>query len=138
MAKIRLDLTDVQRCSKRGCKHEGMMHRHHTRHQWMFVVAFRITRPKQKKYIRFARSYARFNKRDVELLCIGHHGEIHELYDVIVINHCFRRVKKLQDFTWPEANRLMAALHKKYLKWKDIETKISNPPTTRIKGYTHD
>lgn len=136
--KIRIDLGDVPRCSKAGCKHRGLMHRHHTSHQWMFVKALAPMYHGQKKYTRFVKAYHRFNKKDVELLCPGHHGEIHELYDTIIIRYCMRRYKHPSLMTWHEINQLMALLKRKYLAWKDIETNISNPPTDRLEPWSAD
>ena len=92
----------------------------------------------RKKYTRFVKAYYRFNKRDVELLCPGHHGEIHELYDKIIIRYCMRRYKHLSLMSWPEINRLMTLLKRKYLQWKDIKTNTSNPPTDRHESWEGD
>lgn len=138
MANIHLDLTSIPRCSKRGCKHRGLMHRHHTGHQWIFVKAFAPIHRRRKKYKKFVQQYSRFNKKDIELLCPGHHGEIHELYDVIIIRFCRKRMRHITLLTWPEANMLMAVLKRKYKRWKEIKTNISNPPTARLEPWGDD
>jgi len=133
--KLRINLTNVPRCSKAGCTHRALMHRHHTSHQWMWVRAFAIRRSKEKKYRSFVKAYGRFNQKDIVLLCPGHHGEIHELYDDIITRAIYSHHVPLECFSWRQANRLMSSLRSRYLKWKDIETNISNPPTERLEPW---
>jgi len=104
----------------------------------MFVKAFAPIHARRKKYKRFVRAYSRFNKKDIELLCPGHHGEIHEIYDRIIIRFCANRMRHISLLTWPEANRLMALLKRRYLKWKDIKTSVSNPPSDRLEPWGDD
>jgi len=132
LTKITLDLRAIPRCAKSGCKHRELMHRHHTSHQWMFVIAFAQSHAKRKKYRQFVRRYSSFNKEDIELLCPGHHGQIHEVYDHIILRSVSRTLKPLAEYTWSQANILMSALRTTYYKWKEIETEESNPYSSRL------
>lgn len=135
--KLTISLTDIPRCSKAGCKHRGMMHRHHMSCEWMFVKQFAHTdKRRTKQYIKFKRRYVRFNKKDVALLCPGHHGEIHERCDILIRTATFKYRRHIADFNWRQAHTLMAQCKAEYLRWKDIKTNRTNPRTTRLQPWS--
>lgn len=141
MARLKVNLSQARVCSKKNCGHKGLLHRHHTKHPWMWVnlfvrdLNFR-TKKFKKRYRRFVNRYHSFNLKDWEYLCVGHHGEIHEVYDEIIIKNTVKKnYKPLSTYSWAEADALMNSLHKEYVEWKEIPATEANPFTARIKPW---
>lgn len=82
----------------------------------------------QDRYTAFVRRYYEFREEDVVHICSKHHREIHELYDPIIVKHCKRFRKPIADFTWPEAEVLMATLVSRCNQWLKRQTKGSDVP----------
>lgn len=101
----------------------------------MWVRAFAVRRYKEKRYRKFSDAYRRFNKKDIELLCPGHHGEIHEEYDLMITEAIYRSHIPLECWSWRQADKLMTSLRSRYMGWKDIKTDTSNPPTDRLESW---
>lgn len=115
------------RCAKHKCKtRDWVTHRHHLRHQFMFVKAFEW-RVKQSRYIAFVERYFEYRDEDTVRVCSSHHREAHEKYDIIIQRWIKRLRKPLRAFTWNEAEGLMDELEEYCRKWLNRSTPGAAP-----------
>lgn len=130
MTKIpNADLSKVTiRCKKKKCNTKDfILHRHHKGHQYLFVALF-VWRLEEPRYRRFVKRYYEYNPEDVVHVCSCHHREVHELYDFTIQEHVDRNKRRLVDFTWKQAEALMAALVALCNDWLGQKTKGSKVP----------
>jgi len=86
-----------------------------------------------RKYLAYRERYESFHPDDWEHLCPGHHGQIHEVYDEIIMKwHRRKNGKPFFTYTWREARSISNLLKKSYLSWKAIPAVESNPHTERL------
>lgn len=129
--RLRISTKDAVRCVKPGkCKSKSI-HRHHVRHQHLFVKAFFRSHPEKPeggaKYDAFKRRYEEFREEDTEYLCDWHHAEIHYEYDEIIADHLRLRNVPLEDWTWKQAEALMTDFERRYRKWVEKKTRGRSP-----------
>ena len=124
-----VDLSKLKvRCEKPWCKtKEFKLHRHHTGHQYLFVMFFQH-RHDEPRYREFVARYFEYRKSDVIEVCGPHHREIHEIYDRIIEDYIRRSKKPLGHFSWPEADELMGLLVTACNDWLQRTTPGSRKP----------
>lgn len=110
----------LPRCEK--CGITGPLHRHHLKHEILFIRAFQATpRAKTRWYKRLVKRYGEFRDHDVRLLCGECHLKIHAVYR-IVVQYRFNMLhyhKNFSDYSIQEAVGLMRACREAYFKWRD-------------------
>lgn len=88
----------------------------------MWLLRFR-KRSRTKAYREFKKRYLEFHPEDIVPLCVWHHDEIHGEYVRIIRDRiALKDYRPLHDWTWEEANELMAELRKYCRAWLDRET----------------
>lgn len=121
---VRLDCVDTQkRCGKPNCNTGShTFHRHHRRHEGMWLGIWAMRRRGEPKWYKFIDRYRSFLARDWEPLCDHHHAEIHQEYDQIIqLDREFRQ-KSLSEYSWRDARDLMSKLEKYFWEWYKRET----------------
>lgn len=138
MPVVNLETKEVG-CRKPGCKRRmEPTARHHRKCESMFIRGFAHIPSKcdSRRYKRFKTRYESFNPRDVVVLCAWHHCEIHLIYDRIIDAYRRREFRILTDFTWEQADGLMAHLKDVCREWEQRDTPGRNPvdcvPTKRF------
>lgn len=127
--------TEQVGCRKPGCKRRLLIpHRHHRKCESVFRGAFSHTKSKSKKYKAFVKRYYQFHPDDVVILCPWHHCEIHKKYDKVIKKHIHKRMKRLRDFSWGEAQDLMFELEELCKEWEKEKTPGLNPVFCNFKG----
>lgn len=122
MAKPKVSLRGAG-CRKANCRTPtGILHRHHVRHQAMWLGIWSSRRSGEKKFQDFIRRYYEFRKEDIEYLCDRHHAEIHAIYDEIIIEDRKKLGKPLSKYTWAQAELLMDKLEAAFREWLNRRT----------------
>jgi hypothetical protein len=126
--KIKVELSEVRRCSKPGCKKRHPLHRHHVRNEALFLGLWkRLPQGLKSDDVRVIQRllrvrYYEFRPRDVVDICDWHHAEIHLLYD---------RVRMVRDIVYDGTTRQVLGLMREYKKicreWLKEETPGTNP-----------
>lgn len=111
-------IESLRGCPKPNCSTgSDTLERHHRRHEAMWLAVWRSKRKGEQRFIRFVGRYKRFDPRDVTRICDWHHAEIHSIYDEIIQADMRMRSKRLQDYSWDEANELMSKLERRFWTW---------------------
>jgi hypothetical protein len=109
-------------CQKPGCEVSGTLHRHHRRHEAMWLGIWATRRRGEERWKAFTERYYQFLPEDCEFLCPNHHAEIHRLYDAIIVGDRKLVGRPLSKYTWTQAERLMEKLESACLEWIETET----------------
>lgn len=109
-------------CAKPGCKGR-ILQRHHKRHQAIWLGIWASKRRTEAKWKKFVHDYHAFLEADCVRICDVHHAEIHMLYDVIIQQDQDRTKRRLEDYTWKQADKLMAKLVSVCDRWLQVESK---------------
>lgn len=127
MANLGISLVDVPSvvgCAKHGCScnSHALLQRHHRSHEAMWIGIWAKRRRGETRFEALKKRYHEFRPEDVVLVCNVHHPEIHQIYDEIIRRHKFSLEKGLSQYTWAEADILMALLRKACDEWLTTET----------------
>lgn len=130
MVKLRIKTAAVG-CQKPGCKRRlDIPHRHHRRCETLFIHAFgRDKRNKSEKFIELRDRYSLFREEDTIQICGWHHAEIHLIYDDIIRQDTYKRLRSLDRYSWKQANSLMDKLRQACLEWEKEKTPGVDPTT---------
>jgi hypothetical protein len=110
-----------QTCDK--CKTYCFCHRHHLKHEMLFIRVFAFSHTSHLKwYKKLELRYYEFRPFDIRYLCPDCHKHIHHLYRRSVMRAFNRkntsRRKDFHDFTTAQADELMKAFRKYYFRWR--------------------
>jgi hypothetical protein len=111
--KIDLSATNT-RCAK--CHRQLPLARHHKGCEAMWLRWFSHRRRTQR-YKDYEARYNRFEERDIIRLCKNCHRTIHNLYFVIIGHWALESGESLHDWSWADAEKLMAHLRKVCDEW---------------------
>jgi len=112
MARLPICLSSIDSrraggCQKPGCAASDTLHRHHKRHEAMWLGIWSGRRRTEAKWKAFVNRYYSFLPEDCVILCANHHAEIHVIYDGILLRDRERAGKPFSKYTWPQAETLM-------------------------------
>lgn len=110
-------------CGKPNCTTGSRtLHRHHRRHEAMWLGVWAGRRKAEPRYVEFIERYRSFDRSDWERLCDNHHAEIHLLYDEIIKIDKKTTKRPLSKYSWKQAERLMSKLEDAFYTWVKIES----------------
>lgn len=113
-------------CSKPACTHtDSKLARHHRKYESLIIGCFE--RQGGRRWLALSRRYYDFRPQDIVVLCEWHHREIHELYKVIVSKHVRKIGRRIQQWSWTEADILMKELDAVCKRWLKLITPGSPP-----------
>lgn len=141
MVKIpaNLHLVDSRRaggCQKPSCETSGTLHRHHKRHQAMWLGIWAGRRKSEQKWLQFIDSYYQFRPSDCVILCPNHHAEIHKIYDSMIMADKLRTRRPLSKYSWQQAEALMDKLEAACDEWlKHVTPGINSEQYGRKRRY---
>ena len=127
---VNLSLVDVSSwgCSKPLCNTgSSTLHRHHLRHEAMWLGVWRGRRSREKRYHEMIKRYHSFDEGDWVRLCDHHHAEIHSHYDKIIQSDREEVGKNLSSYSWKQAKILMDKLEAFCIEWLKRPSKGLNP-----------
>lgn len=111
------DARRVGGCLKPACKAWGTVHRHHRRHEAMWLGIWSGRRRHEAAFQSMVKRYHEFRIEDCEILCPNHHAEIHKIYDGIISADRKKTGRPLSKYSWVQANLLMDKLEAACLRW---------------------
>lgn len=115
-------------CGKVGCHTPSRtLHRHHRRHQAMWIGVWLARRVGEEKFITFCWDYHAFLAKDWVRLCDMHHAEIHLIYDGIIRRDKLKTGRPLSKYSWAQAEKLMDKLESTCVKWLRKDTPGLDP-----------
>lgn len=85
----------------------------------MWIRHFRAKK-RTARWKAFRDRYYKYHPEDCVDLCKAHHREIHSIYWEIIGAHA-RRLGPCRDWTWVQAERLMAVLRTTCAQWLLVE-----------------
>jgi hypothetical protein len=127
MAKPPISLRDIDSrraggCQKPNCESSGTLHRHHKRHEALWLGIWSGRRRTETKWKEFVNRYYSFVPEDCVILCANHHAEIHNIYDKIISHDRRQTGRRLSKYTWPQAEKLMDKLERACIEWLAQQT----------------
>ena len=88
---------------------------------WLGVWAGK--RAGEERWKKFVRRYWSYHPDDCRNLCVNHHAEIHSIYDDIIAEDLAKTGRRLVDYTWSMADKLMDKLEAAFNVWIKIQSK---------------
>lgn len=92
---------------------------------WLGIWASR--RKGEKKFEEFVERYNSFHPEDWVRVCDMHHAEIHLIYDTIIRRDRLITFRRLAEYSWKQAEKLMDKLEAACFDWLEIETPGEDP-----------
>ncbi len=115
-------------CAKFRCKTGAhTLHRHHRKHEAMWIGVWVARRAGEEKFYEFTQRYHAFDKRDWTVVCANHHAEIHLIYDEIIKKDKLKTGRPLSKYSWTQAEKLMDKLEATCLLWLKKDTPGLSP-----------
>lgn len=115
-------------CAKLDCNSGSRtLHRHHRKHQAMWIGVWRVRRAGEEKFLKFCYNYHAFLRKDWDRICDRHHAEIHLIYDMIIQQDVARVGRPLAHYSWAQAEKLMAKLEATCVEWLKKDTPGLDP-----------
>lgn len=120
--------TSTGECAKPNCSTGShTLHRHHRRHEAMWLGVWASRRRGEKKFAEFVARYHAFHPDDWVRVCDRHHAEIHLIYDGIIRRDRHITLRPLSQYSWAQAEKLMGKLEGICLEWLTKETPGEDP-----------
>lgn len=119
---MRVDAASAHCAKKKCCTDNHTLHRHHRRHQAMWIGVWLVRRRGEQKFVDFCYRYHAFNPEDWTRLCANHHAEIHMVYDQIIRRDVKKVGRPLSQYSWAQAEKLMDKLEAVCVEWLQKET----------------
>ncbi len=115
--------TSTGECAKLDCDTGSYtLHRHHRKHQAIWLGIWAGRRNGEKKFSLFVTRYHEFNPKDWTRLCASHHAEIHLIYDGIIRRDQWFTRRSLSQYSWVQAEKLMMKLEAVCVDWLKKKT----------------
>lgn len=130
--RINTDLSKVDastgECAKFNCCTESRtLHRHHRKHEAMWIGIWLLRRKGEEKFVHFCYTYHLFRREDWVRICDMHHAEIHLIYDGIIKKDKLKTGRPLSKYSWAQAEKLMEKLEAACVKWLKKDTPGVDP-----------
>lgn len=119
---MKIDLSAANACCTK-CKRAVPLARHHTGCEAMWLRHFKAKR-RTKRYQEFEARYNRFEEQDIVRLCHKCHQTIHNLYFVAIGHFARASGEQFEDWSWADAEQLMAYLRNLCMKWLEFTNRI--------------
>lgn len=110
-------------CAKLNCCTDSRtLHRHHRRHQAVWIGVWFSRRKGEEKFEEFKQRYYAFLPEDWTRLCENHHAEIHLVYDLVIRQDRKKIGRTLSRYSWTQAEKLMDRFEAVCVEWLKKDT----------------